>query len=177
MTIGLDRKSNTHEVINAILIHLFKHEIRRHQQCIDAIARKGSVFSAFLHKGQTFRPSFAPAGARRSALPEHCWDDMELFLQDKTQLDWDSKAFWQVLFSLIHECTSLQEVRDALPDFVVELVPELAPLPRIEQEAFTLSDPRVSRQFQTQRERMELYATMQKNPSLAQLIPFYHYKV
>jgi hypothetical protein len=111
------------------------------------------------------------------SLPESCWEDMEKFLLDKEQLDWDSKAFWQIMFSLISPCTSLQDVRDALPDFVAELVPELSVLPRTQPEAFTLSEPRVVRQYQKLREKMEFYATVQKNPQIAQLIPFYNYKV
>jgi hypothetical protein len=178
MSTALSFKSNTHEVIDAVLVHLFKHEVRRHQLCVDAIATKAGIgWTTFLHKGVTFRPSNASNGARRSSLPEHCWEDIDKHLLDKEAMDWDAKAFWQCLFSLVHPCMSLQDVRDTLPEFLVQLVPDLRVLPRLGDEAFTLDDDRVKRQYEKHRTKMELYAKVQENPGLAQLVSLYHYEV
>jgi hypothetical protein len=172
----ITQKSNMPQIIEGILTHIFKHEMRRHQQCVDAIALKGGVsYTTFLHQGVTFRPSNATS-ARRASLPEHCWDDIDLHIKDKEAVDWDSKAFWQMLYNLLHSCSSWQEVRDALPDFIVEMVPNIKDLPRQDQEAWTLTDERTKRQWAKVREKMEFYVTIQKHPEMAKLVSLYHFE-
>lgn len=177
-TLPLSRNSNSHEIINSILTFLFQGETRRHQQCIDHIVSRNSVRSTFMHGGLTYRPSWIAAGSQRVSLDENLWPDMDRFLLDKNAVDWDCKAFWQVLFSMVNPCLSLQEVRDTLPDFIVELVPSLKALSRTDTEAFTIDDdPRVLRQYHKYRPKMELYAQLQTNPSLAKLMSLYNFEV
>lgn len=175
---AITTKSATYvDVINSVLTHLFAFETERHQRCIDKIAMEHNLgWTTFMHRAQTFRPTKAQPGQPRRALPEAAWPDMEKFLRDKDQVEQDSKKFWQILFSMINPCNTLQDVRDTLPDFIVEMVPQLVNHPRLRDEAFTLDEPRTKRQYDKLREKMELYATISKNPGIAQLMAFYHYE-
>lgn len=169
--------ANAHQILEAIIQHIFLHETQRHQKCIDTIAETGGIWQgAFLFKAQTYRKSSGTTG--RASLPEHCWDDMELFLKDKTMVERDSRQMWQLLFSAIFPCTSLQDVRDVLPDMVVSFIPELNQFPRTREEMWTVKDDqRLMRQYKEVRERIELYVKLRDNPQFAKLISFYHYEV
>lgn len=176
----ITRNSNSQEIINIIVLAILRHETKRHQECIDYFVRANSLGSgSFIHRAQTFRPSWAlgATGVPRTELTAALWPEMDLFLLDKDSVDKDAKNFWQVLFSLINPCASVQDVRDALPEFVAELFPELIKLPRQQPEQFTITDARVQRQFAKQREKMELHCMVKKNPQLPVLMNLYHFSL
>lgn len=178
MSAPITYTSNAHEIINSIVTRLFAYQTARHQRCIDKIATIGSIGGgAFMHRAQTFRPSWAMPRMARTPLQTHAWPSMDLFMKDKEIVDNDSKAIWQMLFTMIVQCTSLQEVRDTLPDFLVELFPELSVLPRIQPEAWTILDQsRTYRQYLKLREKIELYTKLETHPQLGKLMSFYHFE-
>lgn len=172
----MPRPSPVQDLINALIVNIVAYETRRHQICIDSIMSRNSVRGGtFLHKARTFKVS-GGYGSRVSLDP-HLWEDMDKFLLDYDKVAWDSKGFWQSLFTLLEPCNDIQDARDALPDFIVELSPQLAALPRQQPEAWTIiGNPRVHRQYLKQREKMEFYVSLQKNPSLGSLLNIYNFE-
>jgi hypothetical protein len=181
MSAPITHCSNAHQILEAIILRIFQYETGRHRQCIDEIGREGGIYSgSFLFRAKTYRMSNSQSGSgiRRMALPEHVWDKMDLLTKDIERVEEDSRQIWQILFSAIFPCTSLQDVRNVLPDFVVEKIPELATFPRTEPEMFTVQDDRrLMRQYANIREKIELYHKLATNPQLAKLMTFYNFEV
>jgi hypothetical protein len=171
--------SGSHEIINAVLETLFRNETSRHQKCIDHIASRNTNGNRnFVHATNTYMTSWmknANIRMPRVELHESLWPEMEMLLLDMRAVENDSRVYWQLLFSMINPCTNLQDVRDTLPDFITDMMPGLCDKPRISPEIHTITDLRMQRQYAKHREKMEMYAMVSKNPSVATLIALYHY--
>lgn len=84
-------------------------------------------------------------------------DEMEAILEEWEQINVETRQFRQMLSKMV--VIDDQTTRDTLPEFLVNLVPHLACLPRLNQEACTIADnPSAMRQYQKLRPRMEFYA-------------------
>lgn len=164
-------------LIETIMTKLFAYEVRRHQIAIDQIVGKNSHRGTVLFKAKTYKPSFGSM-SRRGSLDESLWPDMDNLIKDIDAVKWDEQRFWQLLVTLLTPCQTKQEVRDALPDFIVEMLGgELALLSRIDPEAWTiLSNHRAMKQFTEAKERLELYYQIQKNPGIANMLSFYNFE-
>lgn len=170
--------TNTTEIITAIITTLFRNEEHRHQKGIDKIDRMNGRKGTFVHGSKTYIPTWVKASnikMARNSLDQHIWPDMELLCKDMQAVVDDSRVYWQLLFSMINPCISLQQVRDTLPDFISEMLPGIAEISRIDAELHTVGDARVLRQFAKHRDKMEMYARVSKNPSIAKLISLYHF--
>lgn len=80
-------------------------------------------------------------------------------LKDRVAVKLDRDQIRQILYKLLDVCLCMEHVRDALPECLVSLVPDLARMPRkFPQERFLLGDARLKRQFLMLLPKMEMYA-------------------
>lgn len=84
---------------------------------------------------------------------------MQTHLKDRVAVKLDRDQIRQILHKLLDVCLHMEHVRDALPECLVSLVPDLAKMPRkLPQERFLQVDARLKRQFLMLLPKMEMYA-------------------
>src|SRR5688500_4841045 len=120
------------EIIQGIKNALFLPEERRLQGWIDQIAQKNKSLSdikdplGFWFDGKYFRPSWLTVGKYpKTTLHELLHSEMEDFIKDQHSVNEDRQYISQTLFALIEPCETYQNIRDTLPDCLVEVVPKL----------------------------------------------------
>lgn len=150
---------------------LFVAEERRLKAAIDALVvanneLQGQTLMGFFYNGDYFIHSKLLAGTGagykpvvKSTLHMSLNDQMQAHLKDRVAIKLDRDQIKQILYKLTYKCLSLQEVRDALPECLVSLVPEQAKLRREKRQGmFFFGDQRTERQFLMLLPKMELYA-------------------
>lgn len=152
--------------IEALGKALFQAENRRINGLINKIDESNrrlnsSTIYGFRHKGSTYMPESAPTINRGISLPVLHWDlcpEMEEILEDITTLRNDKKTIEQMLYKLLEPCLTTQEMRSALPECLVVLLPELLVWPREHEEAFSIEhDERALRQWELVKPKVEFY--------------------
>lgn len=84
---------------------------------------------------------------------------MEKWLKDRETVLTDRSLIRQILFLLIKTRYDKQEIRDALPECLVPLVPGCSLLPRTREPGWTLQHkPMALRQFHDLTPKMEVYS-------------------
>ena len=150
---------------------LFVAEERRLKAAIDALVvanneLQGQTLMGFFYNGDYFIHSKLLAGTGagykpvvKSTLHMSLNNQMSLHLRDRVAVKLDRDQIRQILYKLLDVCPHTEHVRDALPECLVSLVPDLARMPRkVEQERFILGDARLKRQFLMLLPKMEMYA-------------------
>jgi hypothetical protein len=148
---------------------LFVAEERRLKAALDALVLANNeahkqVLSGFFYNGDFYLhskmlPSLQSVRVPKPTLHISLNDQMQAHLKDRVAVKLDRDQIKQILYKLVYRCLSLQEVRDALPECLVSLVPDLAKLRRKKrQEMFFFGDQRTERQFLMLLPKMELYA-------------------
>lgn len=159
--------SNSHELIKRIVSALFTAEERRLEKVrADLIKSNKELYpdrphDGFLYQGQVYDPvSLVPGKRARVSLHNSLIKDMDDYLKDLEQVWTDRHYISQMLFTMLHPCTDLQEVRDALPNCLTDTIPELKRLPRTRPEAYTIENNAMAlRQYPKVLRRMEFYST------------------
>jgi hypothetical protein len=159
--------ANTHEVIKRIMSGLFSAEERRLASAKERILISNKEFyrdkphDGFMYLGMPYDIQGLPRGPRvRVSLHRKLHDEMDTLLKDQQQVEMDHKIIGQLLGSLLLPCSSLQDIRDALPNCVVDTLDELKALSRTRPVAFTIQDnERLTRQFEKILPRIEFYST------------------
>jgi hypothetical protein len=157
--------------INIILTKLFAAEERRLSGIISRLNTKNKQFretkvDGFIHAGLYYVPKDAISirGPRqtKTALHLSLIGEMESFLGEANRVKSERKLISQALFNLLSPCTSLQDVRNALPECLVSCVPDISKLNRTDIEAYTIQDkPRELRQYKTALLQIEVYVATQ----------------
>lgn len=83
---------------------------------------------------------------------------------DREAMQNESDRIRQALALVLKDCKTNQDIRDALPNCITDLVPECQGLERTRPEAFTLANadnPRAYNQYMKLREKIEFYAASQ----------------
>lgn len=150
---------------------LFVAEERRLKAAIDALVvanneLQGQALMGFFYNGDYYIHSKAVHNIKLShhgmvkpTLHMSLNHQMILHLRDRVAVKLDRDQIKQILYKLTYQCLSLQEVRDALPECLVSLVPELSKLRREKRQGmFFFGDQRTERQFLMLLPKMELYA-------------------
>lgn len=113
----------------------------------------------YIHSKATFHVTPGTYGTPKTGLHYSLNDQMVAHLKDRVTVKLDRDQIKQILYKLTYQCPSDQEIRDALPECLVSLVPDLARIPRREpQVAFLMGDIRLKRQFLMLLPKMEMYA-------------------
>jgi hypothetical protein len=158
-----------HEIVKLLKERLFSREQKRIQDWIDRLAKQNQQILqlseplGFLYNGAYFKPSWLGLGNwPKKPLHESLHGEMEDFLRDLGTLNDDSSFISQSIFMLISSCVSTQDARDALPDCLVQLVPDWKALPRTREAGYTIkANRRAWRDYQRVLPRMEVYSVAQ----------------
>jgi hypothetical protein len=156
---------HSHEIIRGITSALFLPEDRRIQGWIDQIAQKNKEVIdvkdplGFWYDGQYFRPSWIGQGKyAKATLSESLHTEMDALVKDKKSIQDDKQYISQVLFSLIEPCSTYQDIRDTLPECLLDSVGNLSSLSRTKEAAFTIqNDERALRQYREILPKIEAY--------------------
>lgn len=151
-------------VITAVCAILFEAEFRRLNSNMDKIITNNNdllhaQYDGLIHNGTRYRLSNIIKGYSGfpAAHPE-LWDAVVAHSKDMDRVDHDNKMIKQILFKLTTDCISMQDLRDALPDCLANLVDKLHLYDRTREEAYTISnDERAVRQYITLRPKIEFY--------------------
>lgn len=163
---------NSHEWIKAIIERLFQPEDRRINMMIEELnnrnsAIKGKQLFGFRHLGDVYIPESCrqqvAALRKQQVLPSLAFELMNEasdVLVDVKKVNLDKDQIKQILFKLLYSATTLQDIRDALPECLVPLVPEIAKLSRYNDDPtwFIRNDHRALRQYEKILPKIELYA-------------------
>ncbi len=161
----------THEIITTILEKIFQPEYRRLGNWIDQLCKQSREaygdpdLIGFIYSGQVYKPvAAAEAKAanhmiKRRGLHPSLTENMEAYLQDLRVLTEDKAFISQSLFKVLDPCENNQDLRDALPNCVIDTLPSLQGICRAREQAWTIvHDERALRQFNKILPRIEMYA-------------------
>lgn len=153
-----------HKLIDVIAIELFKPEARRLQNRVDELDKQnGEIRHAreygFQWKGHTFRANGNPyKGGRYPALDFSLRKEGDDLLRDMQAVEDDKQLVKQTMALLLKDCTDIQQMRDALPDAIVELCRDMSALPRTMKDGWTLTEERHLRQYAKMLDKIDFYA-------------------
>lgn len=154
------------QLISELTEALFSAEYRRIEQSVKDLDRqnreiKGHTRHGFMYGGTVFVPKDAPHLRERGGYPSLAFELNQrgnFLVKDQNLIDTDKKMVEQLSYLLLKDCQTLQDVRDALPESMVSLSPELTKLMRLREEAYIIRDnERAFRQFQTLSEKIDFY--------------------
>jgi hypothetical protein len=128
---------------DSLLKALFEGEVRRLQECLDGIVDKnraqqrGGPNSSLCFRASDGGLYISSKTATRPG-PKTQWPSLErelypeflTYRADAAVIDQDRREIQQLLFMITVGCLDRQDHRDTLPDFMANLLPELAALPR-----------------------------------------------
>lgn len=119
--------------------------------------KDGFFFQGILYSDMLTHLSFK--GDRGSIYPE-LEKEMLSFVNDINKINYDKVRINQALSLLIRDCKDNQDLRDALPNSLVSMVPSIANIPRQREEAYILKDnKRTYNQYMKIRSLIEFYVT------------------
>lgn len=127
--------------IDAIIAKLSEGDTRRIDKLIEELneancSAKNQRLFGFTYLGYRYIPrkfsglSSAIAKTALPTLPPDRMEDAAYLLQEQKRLEGDMQKIRQALAPLVMNATTVQELRDSLPECIVRLFPELAKLDR-----------------------------------------------
>lgn len=164
--------SATYPIITHIIATIFAPEDRRLAGWIDRMCKANKEayrpelgpiagqLQGFIFNGVFYRPSdvTGPISGRK-ALHMSLWGEMETLEKDKKFVDTDKQFVQQTLYSLLDPCQTEQDIRDALPECLINTLPTTSRLPRTREPAFTIEgNDRAMRQYLKILPKIEVYA-------------------
>ena len=124
------------------------------------LARGDTLSLCFLYAGEYHRPEWLPAGKfPKTGLHMTLWPEIDKFLADRKIIRDDEQLISQTLFALVRDCTDQQELRDALPECLVNIIPEFTSMKRYcDAEVKIMHNERAHRQYLKVLPLIEAYA-------------------
>lgn len=120
----------------------------------------GSQFDGFFYQGRYYTDldkSIASKGIK-SGLHSSLVPQMERHIKDRREVEFDRLRVKQALALILKGCRTAQDLRDALPNQLAEMIDQIKSMPRSRPEGYTLmTDPRKIKQYQKLREKIEFY--------------------
>ena len=153
------------EIIMALTNALFSAEIKRlRKRELDLVAENRSLssehYDGFFYQGQFYTDldrSLAAKGTKASLHPSLV-PSMARHTKDKKEVEFDRLRVKQALALLLKDVRTAQDLRDALPNQLAEMIDQIKGMERSRPEGFTLmTDPRKIKQYQNLREKIEFY--------------------
>lgn len=159
------------DIVGHLTTALFEAEDRRTAQRIDKLIlevrdrnEQEIGIHGVIHNGFRLTHSTAsqyrgkPVTYHAPARPEHVLE-AESILDDLNKVNLDHIKIRQMLVQLLAGLKSAQEIRDTLPESVLDLLPEeVARLPRTQEPGYTLITQAQRREFQQLTKRFDAYA-------------------
>jgi hypothetical protein len=159
----------THEIIHKILGIIFEPEYRRLAKWIDILcANNREAYGdpeliGFIYNGEIYKPLAANVpnhAIKRRGLHPTLMSNMDNYLKDLNTLTTDKSFISQSLFKILDPCENNQDIRDALPNCLVDTLPELQGISRGRPEAWSIEgDERATRQYQQMVPKIQMYAS------------------
>lgn len=153
------------EIIKALTSALFMAEIKRlKKRELELVAENRSLssehYDGFFYQGKFYTDldrSIAAKGIKASLHPSLV-SSMEAHAKDKAEVEFDRLRVKQALSLLLKDVRTAQDLRDALPNQLAEMIDQIKGMERSRPEGFTLmTDSRKIKQYQKLREKIEFY--------------------
>jgi hypothetical protein len=156
-----------HEIIKVIVDTIFKAEERRIQAWTDRLCRANQEFhpgcQMFFWGNRWFRLSNVAGNVplkHRKPLHSSLCEDADNLLKDAQLVDNDKAFVKQTIFSLLEPCKDVQDIRDTLPEYLVDVVQWKQSLSRTRPAAFTIqNNERALRQYEKMLPLLQVYST------------------
>lgn len=149
---------------NVLLQTLFKAEeanlVKREERLIMKNLALGGLPDGFKYLGVIYSTL---TGRNRqlgkyNTLSESLIPEMKLILEEKATIEYDKARIKMALSMSLKDAKTFQDIRDALPNGLVELVPECRRLERTRPEAYALlENERSYSQYMGLREKIDFY--------------------
>ena len=147
---------------------LFEAEHRRLDKIVEALDRqnreiKGYQVEGFLFQGKLYIPGSArftnARGVSRQSLSFTLQDKGNEMLTDYNAIAHDQKIIEQFLYKTLYNCMDWQDIRDTVPECLVEFWPELHKMPRIHERAWLApKDERYRREAEKLLPKIQFYS-------------------
>lgn len=142
---------------------LFEKDFNRLEKRVIELVNENHQYGGspdgFLYKGVFYnkmRTNIISKGQRGNLMPE-MEPMMAQYFGDTRKIENDRTKITQMLANLLLPCKSQQDVRDALPECLVEQAANLKQLPRTREEAFTLNTPLLQQQYNEFKSLIDIY--------------------
>jgi hypothetical protein len=157
-------KNQLFDNVSTIQGYLFDREdahlANREMAILDRHILSGGSKDGFRHMGQICTRLVGPSRQRGTfdRLNSSLAAEMGCIQTARHKLDHEKARIKQALILVLRDTHSFQDMRDALPNCLRDLVPVLKRLERTREEAYTLLDnPRAFSQYMSLREKIEFY--------------------
>lgn len=147
---------------------LFEAEHRRLDKAVELLDRenreiKGYQAEGFLFQGKLYMPKNArlanAKGVHRQALSFSLQEKGNKLLTDFNAIAHDQKIIEQFLYKTLYNCMSWQDIRDTVPECLVEFWPELSKIPRVHERAWLApKDERYRREAEKILPKIQFYS-------------------
>ena len=152
--------------VETVKTKLFAPEKRRLQKMIDHLVERNAEtligvvgHFGFMFDGQNYLKSNAQyAKGRFPTLRFDLNDEMYSVLEDRKQVELDKAQIGQILSKLQYHAQNMQERRDALPECIVNLFPELRAIERRSQPSFFMDGSDTFQEWERMMPKIESYA-------------------
>lgn len=157
---------NVNKVIGHLLLKLLEADERRLQKRIDEIIHMNSegnkdplAMNGFVYQELHYKKEGQHYLAAYPNLQDHLHNEMLDFIADKDRVDLDRQKIKQILFKLLTDCKDSQDVRDVLPECLLQFLPGFVNKERTRDPAYNLkNDPRGYSQYKSVLVRIEMYS-------------------
>jgi hypothetical protein len=156
------------ELLDALVTVLFEAETRRIDGLVTELDKKnreiqGHKLEGFTFKGAVYIPTqrvYKPTS--HTMFKPLCFSLLKEgnhLVNECRVIQWEKQSIKQTFYKMLFQCADAQEIRDALPDCVANLVPALAKIPRkLPEGILWQSDNRTLRQIEAMIPKIEFYA-------------------
>lgn len=153
------------EIIKALTSALFMAETNRlKKRELELVAENRSLssehYDGFFYQGQFYTDldRYIAAKGTKASLHPSLVPSMERHIKDKKEVEFDRLRVKQALALLLKDVRTAQDLRDALPNQLAEMIDQIKGMERSRPEGFTLmTDSRKIKQYQKLREKIEFY--------------------
>lgn len=162
--------SGLKQFVEQIVAKLFESQDRRIDRLVTELDKKNREIKnyqveGFLLQGQAFVPKNAryahARGTSRNSLSFTLQEEGNELLVEKRTLDHDRKIIEQFLYKTLYHCQNAQEVRDTIPQCLIQFSPQLQ---KMEQRSsigfYAPKDPRYLREAEKIIPRIEYYSVL-----------------
>lgn len=161
----INGSNNTFHILSEINSKLFTAEVRRLIGVIRELHKSnqqvlGKRLDGFMYMGKFYSPPESAKGkGERITLALDLWPQMQDYLDDQKVIDEDMALIRQTLFRQLDNCFNGQDIRDAIPECIVDTLPEMyQKLERHRDPLFFLNNLSDIKQYNKALPRMEFYS-------------------
>ena len=160
---------DAHRWIDLIIEKLFEND---RSKIIDQVIeltqnnniKKSCSYIGFRHMGNTFlsKGHNHKVKGKQAIIPSLAFELVPVgnkIVQQTNNLDRDEKEIRQILFKLLDHCITVQDIRDSLPEPVVQLFPQLTAMTRRATVAYWMDKDKLTvNEFNRLLPKIEAYA-------------------